>query len=138
MKRKQVVRLRHPPALEVGGRYDSGDAETGAGLLVGGSLSYALPAWGLTLTGAGQGLLLHEHPGFSEWGAGGSLRLDPGTPGRGLALHVAPSWGTASAGGGTRLWSLPDASDLAAAGHFDPASTPRSATDSTRSTAAAC
>ena len=109
------------PALEVGGRYDSGDAETGAGLLVGGSLSYALPAWGLTLTGAGQGLLLHETDGFSEWGAGGSLRLDPGTPGRGLALHVAPSWGTASAGGGTRLWSLPDASDLAAAGHFDPA-----------------
>ena len=109
------------PALEVGGRYDSGDAETGAGLLVGGSLSYALPAWGLTLTGAGQGLLLHETDGFSEWGAGGSLRLDPGTPGRGLALHVAPSWGTASAGGGTRLWSLPDASDLAAAGHFAPA-----------------
>jgi hypothetical protein len=109
------------PALEVGGRYDSGDAETGAGLLVGGSLSYALPAWGLTLSAAGQGLLLHETDGFSEWGAGGSLRLDPGTPGRGLALHVTPSWGTASAGGGTRLWSLPDASDLAAAGHFDAA-----------------
>ena len=34
---------------------------------------------------------------------------------------MAPSWGTASVGGGTRLWSLPDASELASAGHFDPA-----------------
>ena len=40
------------PALEVGGRYDGGDAETGAGLVVGGSLDYALPAWGLTLSAA--------------------------------------------------------------------------------------
>ena len=109
------------PALEVGARNDSGDAETGSGLLVGGSLSYALPAWGLTLSAAGQGLLLHEADGFSEWGAGGSLSFDPGAPGRGLALRVTPSWGGATAGGGAGLWSLPDASGLAAAGHFDPA-----------------
>ena len=109
------------PALEVGARNDSGDAETGSGLLVGGSLSYALPAWGLTLSAAGQGLLLHEADGFSEWGAGGSLSFDPGAPGRGLALRVTPSWGTATAGGGAGLWSLPDASGLAAASHFDPA-----------------
>ena len=51
------------PALEVGGRYDGGDAETGAGLVVGGGLGYALPAWGLTLSARGQGLLLHESGG---------------------------------------------------------------------------
>ena len=69
------------PALEVGGRYDGGDAERGAGLSVGGSLSYAVPTWGLTLEGSGQGLLLHETDGFSEWGAGGSLRFSPGPAG---------------------------------------------------------
>ena len=103
------------PALEVGGRYDGGDAETGAGLVVGGSLGYALPAWGLTLSADGRGLLLHESGGFSEWGAGGSLRLDPGTPDRGVALSVAPSWGTAATTAAT-LWSLPDAARLAAQG----------------------
>ena len=97
------------PALEVGGRYDRGDAETGAGLVVGGSLAYTLPAWGLSLAGSGRALLVHEHDGFREWSAGGSLRLDPGTPGRGLALSVQPSWGTATAASGEHLWSLPDA-----------------------------
>ena len=97
------------PALQVGGRYDGGDAETGAGLLVGGRLSYDLPAWGLSLTATGHGLLLHEQAGFRQWGAGGSVRLDPGARGRGLALRVAPSWGIPAAGDG--LSSLPDASD---------------------------
>ena len=107
------------PALEVGGRYDGGDAETGAGLVVGGSLDYALPAWGLTLSAGGRGLLLHESGGFSEWSAGGSLRLDPGTPDRGVALSVAPSWGTAATTAAT-LWSLPDAARLAADGAAHP------------------
>ena len=100
------------PALEVGVRYDGGDAERGAGLVVGGSLDYGLPAWGLTLTATGKGLLLHQSDGFREWGAGGSLRLDPGAPDRGLALSVAPSWGTATMAA-AELWSLPDASRLA-------------------------
>ena len=34
------------PALAVGGRYDGGAAESGAGLLLSGRLGYALPAWG--------------------------------------------------------------------------------------------
>ena len=112
------------PSLEVGGRYDGGAAETGAGLVVGGSLSYALPAWGLTLTGSGQGLLLHEAAGFSEWGAGGSLRFSPGSAGLGPSLRVSQSWGGTSTSAQS-LWSLPDASRLTAndafdaSGHFD-------------------
>ena len=43
------------PALAVGGRYDGGAAESGAGLVLSGRLSYALPAWGLTLSAAGEG-----------------------------------------------------------------------------------
>ncbi len=107
------------PRVEVGARHDGGDAETGAGLVVGGSLGYALPAWGLTLTAGGQGLLLHESAGFSEWSAGGSLRLDPGAPDRGVALSVAPSWGTTATTAAT-LWSLPDAARLAAQGPAQP------------------
>ena len=102
------------PALAVGGRYDGGAAESGAGLLLSGRLSYALPAWGLTLSAAGAGLLVHEADGLREWGAGGALRFDPGAPGRGLALRVEPSWGVAGNGAG-RLWTLPDAASLAPA-----------------------
>ena len=102
------------PALAVGGRYDAGAAETGAGLVLSGRLSYALPAWGLTLSAGGEGLLVHQEEGFREWGAGGSLSFDPGAPGRGLALKVEPSWGVAGSGAG-RLWALPDAATLAPA-----------------------
>ena len=102
------------PALAVGGRYDGGAAESGAGLVLSGRLSYALPAWGLTLSAAGEGLLVHEADGLREWGAGGALRFDPGAPGRGLALRVEPSWGVAGSGAG-RLWALPDAASLAPA-----------------------
>ena len=102
------------PAVAVGGRYDAGAAETGAGLVLSGRLSYVLPAWGLTLSAGGEGLLVHEEEGFREWGAGGSLHFDPGAPGRGLALSVAPTWGVAGSGAG-RLWALPDAASLAPA-----------------------
>ncbi len=102
------------PAVAVGGRYDAGAAETGAGLVLSGRLSYALPALGLTLSAGGEGLLVHEEEGFREWGAGGSLHFDPGAPGRGLALKVEPSWGVAGSGAG-RLWALPDAATLAPA-----------------------
>ena len=102
------------PALAVGGRYDAGAVETGAGLVLSGRLSYVLPAWGLTLSAGGEGLLVHQEEGFREWGAGGSLHFDPGAPGRGLALKVEPSWGVASSGAG-RLWALPDAASLAPA-----------------------
>ena len=56
-----------------------------------------------------RGTLLVAAPGggFSEWSAGGSVRLDPGTPDRCVALSVAPSWGTIATTAAT-LWSLPD------------------------------
>ena len=100
------------PALEVGVRYDGGDAERGAGLVVGGGVEYRLPAAGLSLSARAQGLLLHEDAGFSEWGFGGALRFDPGVPGRGLALSVTPAWG-AAARGAERVWAVPDITLLA-------------------------
>ena len=107
------------PTIALGVRYDDGDAEVGAGMTVGGTLGYVLPAWGLGITANGQGLLLHRDAGFEEWTVGGALRFDPGAPGRGLALGLTPTWGSASTDA-RRLWTAPDASILA------PAAVPRS------------
>ena len=92
------------PSLQVGGRYDGGAAETGAGLEVGGGLSYAYPAWGLRLAANGRLLLTHQDRDYEEWGAGGSLRLAPGAAGRGPSLSLDTSWGDASSSV-EQLWS---------------------------------
>ena len=107
------------PSLEVGVRYDAGDAETGAGLEVGGGVSYLYPAWGLAVDANARVLLAHQDEDYREWGAAGALRLDPGTPGQGLSLGVTSSWGVA-AGATERLWSARDAGELTRA---DPAPT---------------
>ena len=101
------------PSLEVGLRHDGGDAETGAGVELGGGLSYTDPATGLTVEAKARGLVAHEDTDYAEWGASGSVRIEPGTSGRGLALRIAPAWG-ADAGGAQRLWSLDDARGLGA------------------------
>ena len=102
------------PELEVGVRHDGGDAQRGAGLVLGGGVSYRQPALGLSVAASGQGLLRPETGEFSEWGAAGTLRVDPGAPGRGVALSVAPSWGGAASGGAERLWQVASAGDLPA------------------------
>ena len=100
------------PSLEVGVRHDGGDAETGAGLETAAALRWFDPAWGLTLAAGGRVLLTHQDRGYREWGAGGSLHLDPGAAGRGPALTADSSYGAPAAGAGA-LWSLRDASGLA-------------------------
>ncbi len=108
------------PTLEVGLRHDGGDAETGAGIEVGGGLRYADPALGLTVEAKARTLVAHADSGYREWGASGSVRIDPGASGRGLSLTLAPAWGAAS-GGADRLWSLRDARQFAANDAFEPA-----------------
>ena len=113
------------PSLEVGLRHDAGDAETGSGLEVGGSLVYA-SAWGLSIEASVRGLLAHEDADYEEWGASGALRYDPGRKGRGFTASIAPAWGQ-TAGGASSLWSQPAAAGLpgtdplapAAAGRLD-------------------
>ena len=102
------------PSLEVGVRYDAGDAETGAGLEVGAGVSYVYPAWGLALDANARVLLAHQDEDYREWGVGGALRVDPGTPGQGLSLGVTSSWG-AAASATERLWSVRDAGEVARA-----------------------
>ena len=97
------------PSLELGLRYDAGDAEKGAGLEVGTSVRYTSGA--MSIEGAVRGLLAHEDTDYREWGASGAIRIDPGASGRGLSLSVAPSWGNASSAA-ERLWSTRDAAGL--------------------------
>ena len=91
------------PSAQVGVRHDAGDAETGTGIEVG-----AGAGEGFVVEGAVRTLVAHEESGYEEWGASGSVRIDPGASGRGLALAVAPTWGSTSSGV-ERLWSLSDA-----------------------------
>ncbi len=102
------------PTLELGLRHDRGDAERGTGVEAGFGLAYADPARGLTLEGRVRGLLTHADGAYEEWGASGSVRLDPGASGRGLSLTLAPVWGAAS-GGVERLWTAGPAAGLAPA-----------------------
>ena len=108
------------PSLEVGLRHDGGDAETGTGIELGGGVSYADPATGLTVTAKARGLLAHEDADYTEWGASGSVKIDPGAAGRGLSLSLSPAWG-ADSGNAERLWGLADARGLAGNDGFEPA-----------------
>ena len=99
------------PALELGLRHDGGDAETGTGVELGGRIGYTDAGSGLTVEANARKLIAHEDSGYEEWGAGGSVRLDPGASGRGLSLSLAPVWGTPSSGV-ERLWSARDAAGL--------------------------
>ena len=99
------------PSLEIGLRHDGGDAETGTGVEVGGSLRYA-SAWGLSIEASLRALVAHEEQDYREWGASGALRYDPGRQGRGLTAAIVPTWGTA-ASGISRLWDQSTAAGLA-------------------------
>ena len=97
------------PTGEIGVRHDAGDAETGTGIELGAGLRYSSGRF--AAEGRVRGLVAHEDDGYREWGASGSIRLEPGAGGQGLNLSVAPVWGDA-ASGAERLWSARDARDL--------------------------
>ena len=94
---------RVSPRLEVGGRWDSGTAEQGLGLELGGGLTYTQTAWGLSISTQGRYLLAHQDGNFEDWGASLNLRVDPGDRGQGAWLTVTPVWGQA-ASGTHQLW----------------------------------
>ena len=106
------------PGLELGLRHDGGDAETGTGVEMGGRMRYADAGSGLTVEVNARTLIAHEDSDYREWGAGGSVRLDPGASGRGLSLTLAPVWGTPSSGV-ERLWSVRDAAGLVPGSEFE-------------------
>ena len=95
------------PWLELGVRFESGDAEQGTGLELGGGLRFSDPGSRVSVEARGRGLVVHSgDDDYGEWGVGGSISLQPGAMGRGLSLSVASSWGEAFSGTDA-LWSRP-------------------------------
>ena len=92
------------PSVEIGVRYDGGDAETGTGVEIGGGLRYTHTGWRLTTEVTARALLTHQESSYKEWGVGGSVRLLPDEAGRGLSLRLNSSWG-AAASGATQMWA---------------------------------
>ena len=99
-------RLSLRPSVEVGLRRDGGDAETGAGMDVGGGLAFTDTVTGLSLDVRVRTLVVHQAEGFTERGMSLSLGWDP-TPSSplGLTARVAPSWGGSAQGGAQALWN---------------------------------
>ena len=90
------------PSLEIGGRLDGGDGETGAGLEVGGGVTYADPGSGLTVAAGGRALVIRDG-NYGEWGLTGLIQLDPTASGHGLMMSVRPTWGV-TVSGVSGLW----------------------------------
>ena len=100
------------PSLELGLRHDGGDAETGMGVEVGGGVSYADAASGLSIEANARMLVSHADSDYEEWGASASVRLAPGERGRGLSFSLSPTVGVA-ASAEERLWGAQRPDDFA-------------------------
>ena len=107
------------PSVELGLRYDEGDAETGIGVELGGGLQYAGGRLNAQVTA--RTLLAHEDGGYREWGIGGSLGLSAHAGGRGLALSLSSQYGMVSSGVNA-LWARQTAAGLANRADMDPVS----------------
>ena len=98
-------RLSLRPSVEVGLRHDGGDAETGAGMDVGGGLVVSDASTGLSVDVRLRMLVVHQAEGFRERGMALSLSYNP-TPSTplGFTARVAPSWGGEAASGAEAMW----------------------------------
>ena len=98
-------RLSLRPSVEVGLRHDGGDAETGAGMDVGGGLVVSDASTGLAIDVRVRMLVMHQAEGFRERGMAVSLSYNPrpSTP-LGFVARVAPSWGGQATSGAEALW----------------------------------
>ena len=84
--------------VELGGRWDGGDAQRGYGSEVGGSLEYVDSRLGVEIEGRGRYVLGHESQGFRTWGASLGVRVDPGGDGEGMWIGLSPVWGAPHSG----------------------------------------
>ena len=98
-------RLALTPSVEVGLRHDGGDAETGAGMDIGGGVVVADPSTGLAVDLRVRMLVVHQAAGFRERGMALSVSYNP-TPSTplGFTARVAPSWGGQATSGAQALW----------------------------------
>ena len=102
------------PRLTLGVRHDGGDAETGFGADIGGGVTLAAPAQGLTVSLEGRGVLTHEAEGLRDRGIAGSLAWNPRPSGRGPKLTLSQTIGAGASGGKDALLSRTTLEGLAA------------------------
>ena len=93
------------PSLEVGLRRDGGDAETGAGVDIGGGLIVSDALTGLSANLRVRMLLVHQDQGFRDRGVSLSFGYNP-TPSTplGFLAKLTPSWGGQATSGAQALW----------------------------------
>ena len=110
-------RLSLRPSVEVGLRHDGGDAETGAGMDVGGGLVVSDASTGLAVDVRVRMLVMHQAEGFRERGVAVSLSYNPrpSTP-LGFVARVAPSWGGQATSGAEALWGRETMAGMASGG----------------------
>ena len=100
------------PRLEVGARHDGGDAETGAGMELGGGIAWSGPTLGLSLDLSGRALVAHGDDDLEDRGFAASVVFDPDpATQRGPSLTLRQDWGGASRGGLDALFASDPRSD---------------------------
>ncbi len=111
-------RVSLTPSAEVGLRQDGGDAETGAGMDIGGGLVLSDSVAGLSLDVRVRTLLVHQAEGFQDRGVSMAFSFDP-TPSTplGFMAKLTPSWGGRAESGAEALWGRDTMTDLANGGH---------------------
>lgn len=88
------------PTVEVGIRYDGGDAETGIGLEVGGGIEWTNSESGLTVILQGRTLAVHEDGNFEDWGIALGVIYDPNPKTKeGLSVQMGYALGGSASGG---------------------------------------
>ena len=85
------------PYVQVGGRYDGGDGQTGAGLETVAGVRYTSER--VEFEARGRWLAAHAAAGYEEYGALGRLAVKPRADGTGFQANVAPRWGAAQGAG---------------------------------------
>ena len=93
------------PYVQVGGRYDGGDGQTGAGLETVAGVRYTSER--LEFEARGRWLAAHAADGYAEYGGLARLAVKPQADGTGFRMAVAPRWGAVGdagvLGGGAAL-----------------------------------
>ncbi len=85
------------PFVEMSGRFDGGDGQSGSGLELAGGMRLGGAASGLGLEARGRVLALRSGDGYRDGGVSVTARFEPGRAGRGIAFHLSPRWGGATA-----------------------------------------
>ena len=79
------------PYVQVGGRYDGGAGQTGAGLETVAGVRYTSER--LEFEARGRWLATHAADGYTEYGGLARLAVKPQADGTGFRMTVAPRWG---------------------------------------------